>query len=220
MEPRKHGVYGKVAHPKTAAKMAGAARARCPQGGFQLVELTVTVAILGIVLAITWPPLTVWWRGLMVELAADELAGAMQMARWYAVRHQANVGVKFALGEDGEIHHVLYRDDDGDGVRSGDIAAGIDPLLRAPQRAGAYGGVSFGFPPGLEPRSPSGRRLGRLDDPVRFNRSDLASFSSHGTATPGTLYLTDGRHHLLAVTVNRAGRVRVLRYDAERERWW
>lgn len=62
--------------------------------------------------------------------------------------------------------------------------------------------------------------MDRLDDPIRFNQSDLASFGPLGTATPGTLYLTDRRSRLTAVRVtSRTGRVRVLRYDPGARTW-
>ena len=118
---------------------------------------------------------------------------------------------------------ALYRDGDGDGVRSDDITAGTDPRVTPLRRLAHLGaGVRLGFPPDVVPRDPGDprRRLDRLDDPIRFNRSDIASFDPLGTATPGTLYLTDGRRELLAVRVtSRTGRVRVLRYDAGAERW-
>ena len=81
--------------------------------------------------------------------------------------------------------------------------------------------IRFGFPEGARPSDPSspGRRLEGLDDPIRFNRSDLASFGALGTATPGSLYLTDG-HRLVAVRVlNRTGRIRVLAWDRKTDRW-
>ena len=107
------------------------------------------------------------------------------------------------------------------GERVFDIDRGIDPLEMAPRPLARLGkDVFFGFPPGEPPRDPGGERLDRLDDPIRFNRSDLASFSPRGTSTPGTVYLTDGRYHLAAARVNnRAGKVSVLRYDRVLEVW-
>ena len=62
--------------------------------------------------------------------------------------------------------------------------------------------------------------MDRLDDPIRFNQSDLASFDPLGTATPGSLYLTDRRSLLAAVRVtSRTGRIRVLRYDSRARTW-
>ena len=76
----------------------------------------------------------------------------------------------------------------------------------------------FGPPP-ADPGSP-GRQLDRLDDPIRFNQSDLASFSPLGAATAGSVYLTDGRSRLAAVRVfNRTGKVRVLVYDPKERVW-
>ena len=62
--------------------------------------------------------------------------------------------------------------------------------------------------------------MDRLDDPIRFNRSDLASFSPSGAATPGSLYISDQRSNLVVVRVtNRTGSVRLLRYDFQTESW-
>lgn len=188
--------------------------------GFQLVEILVTLGLIAVLTLLATPPLSTWWRGLSVELAAEQLAGALQLARSYAVRHNTRVALRFHRNEKGEVLHTLYRDGDGDGVRRDDIESGVDPVVRASQPVGSFGGVRYGFPPGPAPRDPGGRRLDRLDDPIRFNRSDLASFDPGGTATPGTLYLTDGRFYLFAVRISsRSARVRILRYDPERRRW-
>lgn len=195
---------------------------RDPRSGHSLLEILVAGAIISLVLAAGVPPLAHWVGGLRVGMAAAEVAGALQMARLYAARSNVNVAVKFRTEADGTVTYALYRDGDGDGVRNRDIDRGIDPVERAPRPLGGFGGdVRFGFPPGKAPRDPvTGRRMVRLDDPIRFNRSDLASFSSRGTATPGTVYLTDGRYHLAAARVNNlAGKVVVLRYDPEDEVW-
>jgi type II secretory pathway pseudopilin PulG len=197
------------------------ARRGRPAAGQSLVELLVVMAVAATVVAVGLQPLFNWVAGLRVEMAAAEVAGALQMARLYAARSNVNVAVKFRTGADGAVTYALYRDGDGDGVRNRDIDRGIDPVERAPHPLARLGkGIRFGFPPGKPPRDPSGRRLTRLDDPIRFNRSDLASFSSRGTATPGTVYLTDGRYHLAAARVNnRAGRITVLRYDRVLGKW-
>ena len=189
------------------------------QAGFQLVELLVTLAFFAVVVAMSVPPVLGWWRALAVEIAAQEVAGALQAARLYSIRNNSNTAIRFDTVGD-FVHHTLYRDGDGDGVRNDDIVRGHDPQVGDRQRIGAFGGVQFGFPPGSAPRSPSGGRLDRLDDPIRFNRSDLASFSKDGTATPGTVYLTDGQSRLMAVRVtSRSGRIRVLSYDPKHQRW-
>jgi len=62
--------------------------------------------------------------------------------------------------------------------------------------------------------------MDRLLDPIRFNRSDLASFSALGAATPGSVYISDQRANLVAVRVtSRTGRVRLLHYDYKSRQW-
>ncbi|MFL6261449.1 MAG: Tfp pilus assembly protein FimT/FimU [Thermoanaerobaculia bacterium] len=190
--------------------------------GFQLAELAVSLAVLTLLVLLGAPSLVQASGDLRLRLAAGELAGVLHLARASAVRLDANVAVKFRTEKDGTVTFTLYRDGDGDGVLNRDIDSGVDRPLGPPRRLGNLGrGVGFGFPPGPPPEDPSspGHPLS-TSDPIRFNQSDLASFSSLGTSTPGSLYLTDGVKRLLAVRVaNRAGKVRILTWVPERRIW-
>ena len=206
-----------IRRPDSAASSATDSAA-----GWTLIELLVSLAVLGLLVTLSAPPLLRAAAQNRMRLAASEVASSMHMARAYAVRHSARVGLRFDTGGEGKVTWALYRDGDGDGVLARDIADGTDPRVREAgfRRIGTM--ARFGFPPGPAPRDPSDprRRLDRLDDPIRFNRSDMASFDPVGTATPGTVYLTDGRELLVAVRVtNRTGRIRVLRYDYATETW-
>jgi hypothetical protein len=195
---------------------------RQPAAGFQLVELVFVIAILAMVTLLIVPPLLSISAGLRVELAAEEVAGALRLARSLAIRHSTGVAVRFQP----ERHRVAFahfRDGDGDGVLNADIRSSVDVQL-TPWRWFRHlgGGVGFGFPPGPPPRDPGSpaRRLGRREDPIRFNDSELASFNSLGGGTAGSVYLSDGRHHLVVVRVQGVnGRVRVLRWDARADAW-
>lgn len=191
------------------------------QAGFHLLDLLVTLVILGLVATLAAPPLFRASAGLRVRLAAAEVAGVMRRARSTAVMRSTRVAVKF--GTEGErVTYTLYRDGDGDGVRSRDIERGVDPPMTRPQPLMHVGKeVRFGFPPGPPPKKPSGSgRLSRLHDPIRFNRSDLASFDPVGTSTPGSVYLTDGRDRLAVVRLfHRTGKVKILVYDRKTESW-
>ena len=69
-------------------------------------------------------------------------------------------------------------------------------------------------------RDPDGDALPPTASAVQFGSSTLCSFSPTGSATSGTVYITDGAGHLCAVRVyGPSGRVRLLRYDAGRRRW-
>ena len=190
--------------------------------GFTLVELLVVLAIASTLFAST-PRILAWSSGLEVRLAAWELVSTLRLARSSAIRLGGNVGVKFRTAADGRVSFTLYEDGDGDGVRTPDINSGVDPRVGLPRELRHFGNrVRLGFPRGIQPRDPGNprRRLGRLWDPVRFNRSDLASFGPLGGSTPGSLYLTDGHHHLIAVRVfGRTGKVKILRYDTHAETW-
>lgn len=193
------------------------------QAGFNLVELLVVFALLSLLATLAISPLQRVARSLRLRQAASELVGALRAAQSFAVRHSANVAVRFNVEPQGGVSFALYRDGNGNGVKNADIRSGIDPKVDGPRRLGGLGfGLRFGFPPGLRPTDPGdpSRRLDRLDDPVRFNDSDLASFDPLGGATPGSLYLTDGHQGLAAIRViGRNGRVRVLTYSAATGRW-
>lgn len=186
-------------------------------------ELFIVLTILGLLATAGIPRVLEWTRALKVDLAAHELVGALRLARSYAVRHSAKVGLKFSTGRHSRVTYTLYRDGDGDGVLTRDIDAGVDPAVTLPRELAHFGSqVRFGFPPGPAPSDPGdpGRRLTRLDDPIRFNRSDIASFNHLGGSTPGSLYLTDGRYLLSVVRLyGRTGKVKILRYEREDDRW-
>lgn len=181
------------------------------------------VAVLSVVATIGVPRVLDWTRRLKMDLAVHELVGVLRMARSYAVRHSTKVGVKFRPGNASGTTYTLYRDGDGDGVRTTDIDDGTDPAVGMSRQLEHFGSYArFGFPPGPPPRDPGdpGQRLDRLDDPIRFNRSDIASFNHLGGSTPGSLYVTDGRYLLSVVRVfGRTGKVRILRYDPTIEEW-
>jgi len=181
------------------------------------------LALLGLALALTLPLLQREARDLEGRLAADELSSVLALARSTALRRDANVAVRFNVRSGERVEFALYRDGDGDGVRNADIEDGIDPRISPMHRLRHFGrAVRFGFPAGLRPTVPGdpSHHLTRLGDPIRFNRSDLASFSPLGSATPGSLYFTAGRRELWVVRLlGRSGRVRVLRYDPASRRW-
>jgi prepilin-type N-terminal cleavage/methylation domain-containing protein len=194
-----------------------------PRSGYTLLELLVALAVSALLLAVGVPPLVRAAGGVALRLAAEEVATCFMTARAYALRHSTRVGVKFRVDPTGGVTWGLYRDGDGDGVLTEDIESGVDPSAAPVQRLAHFGRtIRFGFPPGLPPRDPSDprRRLDRLEDPIRFNRSDVASFTAFGGSTPGSVYLTDGSARLAAVRVTgTTGRTRVLAYDPASERW-
>lgn len=185
---------------------------RSARRAFTLVDVLGVLAIMGILTALAMPNLRKAQENLELRLAAEEVAGVLRQARRYAVMHNVHVGVKFHNDETrGVVYMQVYRDGDGDGVRSRDIESGDDPPVAVAMPLTHQGRVYFGFPEGPMPREINGRRrITRREDPIRFNRSDIASFGPLNTATPGTLYLTDGTLRIAAVRISsRSARLRI-----------
>jgi len=192
------------------------------ENGWNLLELLVVLAVAVLAAAIAVPPLLDASSSLRLMLAGHELGGTLRLARSEAARRGINVAVKFRPGPEGRATWTLYRDGDGDGVLNRDIERGVDPPL-SPPRPLQYldSQVHVGFPPGRRVRDPgSPRQWMSTRDPIRFNQSDLASFSPLGQSTSGSVYLTDGKGKLLAVRLyNRTGKVKIIVYDFDEEVW-
>lgn len=191
--------------------------------GFTLIELVLVLAAVGLVSTLIVPSAANLVSETRLRLAATEMAGILRTARALAIRYSAYVAVRFTGRQPGAVSYALYRDGNGNGVLSQEIATGIDPVLAQPHLVDQLGvRVQFGFPPGPpipDPGSP-GQLLRPGDDPIRFGASDLASFDALGGATPGSIYLTDGKNRLAAVRVaGRTGRVRVLLYEPRTRVW-
>lgn len=196
---------------------------KTPPRGFTLVELIVVLAVLGILSTLLVPSAGALLGDTRLRITAGELAGILHRTRALAIRHSTHVAVRFTGRGSGAVSYAFYRDGDGDGVLSADINAGVDPVLQAPRLIDQLGNrVRFGFPPGppaRDPASPS-QFLSADQDPIRFGTSDMASFDAFGGATPGSLFVTDGRSRLAAIRVaGMSGRIRVLFYDFGARVW-
>jgi Tfp pilus assembly protein FimT len=138
--------------------------------------------------------------------AARYLASRLALARAQAVARSANVALLLTAA-DGTFVVGTYVDGNGDGVRTRDITAGIDPVNGVPVR------LSSLFP----------HVALSLNDPAvtsTFDTSALMSFSPLGTASSRTLYLrgADGSQYAVRV-LGATGRTRVLRFVASNGAW-
>ena len=190
--------------------------------GLTLVELLAALVLIGILTSVLLPTGAEIVADARAAAGAREMAATLQALRWKAVSANRTYGLFFALDRQG-WHWVVVLDGNGNGLRTGEVLDGTDPVVSGPYRMeDRVEGLYLGFPavpsvPAIPPRSGS---IANLSDPVKFGNSNLISFSPLGTASSGTLYLTDRRYALRAVVLfGPTVRVRVWRFDTREALW-
>lgn len=185
------------------------------QGGYSLAEALTVLAILSLFVLVTLPAFGTMNRRMALRAAAADLRALFHATRSRAIatsRHHALKFQQFA----GVWHIVLYEDGDGDGVRNDDIKKRIDRPVEPPRvvlRESRAVSIGLLKKPVKDPDGDP------LKQPVAFNRSTLCSFSPIGAATPGSIYLTDGRNLWCVRVYGATARIRMLKYDAAKKRW-
>lgn len=181
------------------------ARADAPYG-YTLIELLFVAGTLAVLAAAAIPQITAGVERSRTAGAARYFASRLALARAQAVARSANVAVLLTAVDDTFIV-ATYVDGNGDGVRTRDITAGVDPMVGVPVR------LSSLFP----------HVALFLNDPMAtstFDTSVLLSFSPLGTASSRTLYLRGADRSQYAVRVLGAtGRTRVLRLVVTSGAW-
>jgi prepilin-type N-terminal cleavage/methylation domain-containing protein len=174
--------------------------------GYTLVELVAVMGAFAVMATVAIPSYRGWTNDAHIRGAARIFQGEFRKARSMAIRRSRYTAIRFERRERG-ADFSLYVDGNGNGVRSADIEDGIDARIAGPFPLHGHAptvrvGINQGVP-AIEG--------GALDpeDPIRFGRSDILSFSPMGTSTPGTFYLA-GDAAQGAVRVTNNGRVRLL----------
>lgn len=156
--------------------------------GFSLVEVLCVLAGILVMAGVSLPYLRAYAVEAHLLGAGRTFVGEFRQARSIAIRRNTHTAIRFER-RDGVDYYSTYVDGNGNGVRSADIAAGVDGRISGPFRLdGKAPGVRVGINPGVPAPPPE---TGLLDpsDPIRFGASNMVSFSPLGSATPGTFYL-------------------------------
>lgn len=160
------------------------------QPGYNIIELMVTVAILGLLAGITIPSLHFFKRQTII----NEL-NRLQIACTFLQKKAIYTGRKTQLVFDINAHSYIYDQQEhqlGENVRFGFIA-------------GASG-------PPAEPRGP-------INSPISFPRQKI-TFYPNGTISAGTAYLTDINYtNLYAITVPVAQVSFIRKYHYQNGQW-
>ena len=185
-----------------------------------MAEILAVLVIAAALVALIVPGAAQLQASVSIRSAASETAAAFLLARTYAIRHGVNVGLKFRKNGD-RYEWALYRDGNGNGLKTAEITSGIDRPIGV-----AFPWTRWDVRPGIlldtpvpDPSNP-GRALNRLNDPIRFNSSDICSFSPVGESTPGSVYLWDGKDRMGVVRVfGRSAKIRSLYYRRGESTW-
>jgi prepilin-type N-terminal cleavage/methylation domain-containing protein len=185
--------------------------------GYTLIEVMFVLGVCAVLSGAAVPQLAAGLDDIKTRAAARYLAARMQHTRTDAVRRNANLAVRFG-GSGGLIRYGVYVDGNGNGVLSRDIADGVDRAVgREEAIDDQFPGVRFGALPGLPAVDVTATPPGT--DPVRFGASDMAVFTSAGTATPGSVYLQGTGAQYVVRVFGDTGKVRVLKFDPVRRVW-
>lgn len=188
--------------------------------GVSALDMLVTVAILGIVLAMVIPNFSTVRRQGDVERLARQVRQAVLSCRIQAITGGRNVGLVFAQGRGG-WHYTMAEDLDGDGVSRRDLETGVDrPLSPRVWLKFLCSDAGVGVPAGWRVPDPSGSGWLPAGAGLRIGRAEIVSFAAAGGATPSTIYFNDATTRMVAVRIHGGmGRIRVLEWRHGWERW-
>lgn len=178
--------------------------------GYSLVEIVVTLGILLVLAGFAVSTARAARDGARARGAAQHMASLLHLARMEALKRHAHVAIRFEPDAT-DFRYAVYADGNRNGVRALDIDAGVDRVIRPPERLSHHSpGVGFALDEGVagidaEDTGDTGA--------VRVGRSGMISFGPAGTSTSGTMYLLGRGSHQFAVRVlGPTGRVRLFEY--------
>ena len=191
--------------------------------GVALAEVLLVVVLALMSLAVAVPSLAYLRDEGRAAAGARQMAATFSALRFQSVARGRTTGLLFERGGGGWLWWEVG-DGNGNGLRTSEVRRGVDPIRSGPHRLeDRVESVRLGFPRGassIPEIPPQTGTIADLDDPIQFGRSDLVSFAPGGSASSGTLYLTDGKSVLYGVVLyGPTSRVRVWRYDTLRRRW-
>ena len=179
--------------------------------GFTTLEILFALALSGTVLCVAVPSMNEEIDGLRTASAARYVAARLTGARIAAVNRSACVGLRFEP-DGADYRFTPHADGNGNGIRTLDIALGIDRPIGATERlADKFPGVRTGLMNGYPDAD---HVAGTGADGVRLGTPRIATMSPDGTATGGTVYLHGRRSQFAVRILGTTGRVRVLQYQA------
>jgi hypothetical protein len=183
-------------------EMKWSRRADWRQAGISTAELVVVIAVSGFLTMVGGLTLHDVKGGAAMTRSVAQVHGLLVRCRAVAVLRSRRCAVVFDRQADGSWCCFVAEDGDGDGVRRVDISDGTDPVVdnvividTDVAGPGILGDASVPDPSGR------GRLGGDLGDPIRAGLGNIITFSSHGTATPSSVYFTDNSRRMVVLRI-------------------
>jgi hypothetical protein len=151
------------------------------------------------------------------SMAARYLAGRILAARLDALQRSACVGFRFEASAP-DYRFSMYTDGNQNGIRTTEIATGVDPAIASGERLGdRFPSVQFGLAASVPDLD--GMRQMTDSDGVRIGSPRILTLSPDGTTTSGTVYVRGARAQYAVRILGATGRTRVFQYRRGADQW-
>jgi hypothetical protein len=192
-------------------------RARVSSRGYSVLELLLAVAISATVAGLSVPMTRTTIDSVRTAMAARHVEGRIMDARMQAIRRSARVGFRFDRAA-GDSRMGEFLDGNGNGLRTAEIAAGIDSVLSPPQALGDhFPGVRYCMLPGVP--EVDGGAPPADGDGIRVGGGRILTLGPDGTSSSGTLYVCGRRAQFAVRVFGATARTRMMRFDPATRRW-
>lgn len=210
--------------------------------GMSVIELLAAISVVGIASGIAFASVAGDVSTTREVGAARAFAMRVRQTRLEAIQRSAGVALHFVTASDAPPSFRAYVDGNGNGVRTREIASGIDPPIGVVAALDdGMGGVRFGLGPSVpgvgddDDGSASGGGSASSgggsggggggsggDDAgaaIRVGVAGLLSFAPGGSGTSGTIYLRGSTRQFAVRIYGPTGRVRLLEFDGRAREW-
>ena len=185
--------------------------------GYSLLELMFVAGLVATLSAVAIPQALAALDDFRAGGAARYMAARLQRARMESVMRSSEVAVKFTKTATGYAFAV-YIDGNANGIRSADIANGVDRKLSGPERlTDNFRDVDFGAFDGVPSVDRSTPAPG--SDPIRLGPSDTVVFTPRGTSSSGSIYIRSRRTQYVVRIFATTAKTRLLKFDAQSRQW-
>jgi type II secretory pathway pseudopilin PulG len=193
--------------------------------GMSVLELLAAVGVVGIASGIAFASFAPAASATREAGAARAFAMRVRQTRLEAIQRSAGVALHFDTSSAAPSFRA-YVDGNGNGVRTREIASGIDPPL-GPVAAldDALGGVRFARAPDIPAVGDDDDGAASEDgaddpgDAIRLGAAGLLSFAPMGSGTSGTIYLRGATRQFAVRIYGPTGRVRLLEFERSMRVW-